>query len=70
MPLSRTDITLKVFFLVHTIDKCEILLYITTLEVVFKNMETFIGHTHGRIYEYPRTEYLTLNLLQFIFSED
>lgn len=33
-------------------------------------METFIGHTHEGIYEYPRTEYLTLNLLQLIFLGD
>lgn len=32
-------------------------------------METFIGNTLERIYGYPRTQYLTLNLLQLIFSE-
>lgn len=33
-------------------------------------METFIGNTLERIYEYPRTQYLTVNLLQLKFSED
>lgn len=33
-------------------------------------METFIGNTHERIYEYRRTQYLTLNLLQLTVSED
>lgn len=44
--------------------------YYNTWNTVFKNMETFIGNTLERIYEYPRTQYLTVNLLQLKFSED
>ena len=36
----------------------------------FKNIKTFIGNAHERVYEYPRTQYLTFNLLLLVYSED
>lgn len=68
---GKNGFTLMLFFLLHTMKKCRLPLYIRTFETYsLKNIETFIGKAHKKIYEYSKTPYLTLKLLQLIVSEN